>query len=146
MLLFSYKYENMRIDESIFNKMKSSAPIILRIGLSLVFLWFGSQQLLHASMWVGLIPEWVLSLSQLSAATWVLFNGAFEIVFGLCLLAGYFTRITALLLAFHLLGIIFTVGYNDIGVRDFGLSMAAISIFLYGNDSWCLDRFLAKKS
>ena len=107
----------MEIDESIFNKMKSSAPIILRIGLSLVFLWFGSQQLLYTSMWVGLIPEWVLSLSQLSAATWVLFNGAFEIVFGLCLLAGYFTRITALLLAFHLLGIIFTVGYNDIGEK-----------------------------
>lgn len=124
--------------------MKNFAPIILRIGLSLVFLWFGLQQFLHTSMWTGLVPNWIVSTSGFSAATLVHFNGAFEIVFGLCLFFGFFTQVTAFLLALHLLDIMFTVGYNDIGVRDFGLAMATIAIFLYGADAWCLDNFFAK--
>ena len=125
--------------------MKNFAPTVLRIGLSLVFLWFGSQQLLHTGAWTGLIPEWVTSASGFEAATFVYFNGAFEIVFGICLLVGYFTRMSALLLALHLLGIIANVGYTPIGVRDFGLLMATIAVFLYGIDSWCLDKFLVKR-
>jgi uncharacterized membrane protein YphA (DoxX/SURF4 family) len=119
--------------------MKIAAPIVVRIGISLVFLWFGFQQVLHTAMWVGLIPDWVLSLSGLSAASLVHFNGAFEIVFGLCLLLGIYTRISSLLLALHMLHIMVTVGYNAIGVRDFGLAMAAISIFLSGMDMWTID-------
>ena len=125
--------------------MNCYAPVVLRVGLSLVFLWFGSQQLLHTGAWTGLIPEWTLSLSGLNATTLVHFNGAFEIVFGICLLAGYFTRMSALLLALHLLGIIANVGYTPIGVRDFGLLMATIAVFLYGIDSWCFDKFLVKR-
>jgi uncharacterized membrane protein YphA (DoxX/SURF4 family) len=131
--------------ESLSGKMRRFAPIFLRIGLSLVFLWFGAQQIINTNMWTSLIPSWLTSLSGISAGVWVHFNGAFEIVFGFCLLAGYFTRITALLLALHLLDITFIVGYTSIGIRDFGLSIGVISIFLYGIDSWCFDKFLAKK-
>jgi uncharacterized membrane protein YphA (DoxX/SURF4 family) len=67
-------------------KMKHFAPIVLRIGLSLVFLWFGTQQLLNTGMWTGLIPDWITSASGFEAATFVYFNGAFEIIFGICLL------------------------------------------------------------
>jgi len=122
-----------------------SAPI-LRIGMSLVFLWFGSQQLLHTSMWTSLIPDYALSMSHLSAATLVHINGAFEIVFGLALILGIFPRITALLLALHMLDITFTVGYGAIGVRDFGLSIATIAIFLNGADMWSLDTYLTKRN
>lgn len=126
--------------------MKKFAPIILRIGMSLVFIWFGGQQLLHTSAWTSFIPDWIITLTHVSAVTLVHFNGGFEIVFGLCLLAGYFTYLSALFLALHMLDITFTVGYNSIGIRDFGLSIAAIAVFFYGIDAWCLDRFLSKKS
>lgn len=128
-----------------YDNMRSLSPIILRIGIALVFLWFGTQQLTNAAAWTRLIPEFIISMSGLSATTLVHFNGAFEIVFGIALLIGFFTRITSFLLALHLLSITFTVGYGPIGVRDFGLSMATIAIFLYGVDSLCLDNWLEKK-
>ena len=114
------------------DRYQKYAPKVLRLGLSLVFIWFGTQQILHTAMWTGLIPAWIVSISHLSAHTLVLFNGSFEIVFGLCLLFGYFTRVAALLLALHMLDITYVVGYNDVGVRDFGLSMAAVAAFLWG--------------
>lgn len=119
-------------------KMKSSAPVVLRIGIALVFLWFGAQQLTNVGAWTRLIPESIISMSDLTATTLVHFNGAFEVVFGLVLLVGFFTRITSFLLALHMLSIMFTVGYGPIGVRDFGLSMATIAIFLHGADSFCM--------
>jgi len=125
--------------------MKNFAPVVVRVGLSLVFLWFGTEQLLHTDAWVGLIPDWITSFSGISAEALVRFNGVFEIVFGFSLLMGYFTRVAALLLALHMLHITFTVGYNSVGIRDFGLSMAAISVFLYGIDIWCLDGWLLKQ-
>lgn len=124
--------------------MKAFAPIILRIGLSLVFLWFGFEQVINTSMWTSLIPDWITAISGISSVSLVYFNGAFEIVFGLFLLVGFFTRATALLLALHMFHITLTVGYSSIGVRDFGLTMAAFSIFFYGVDSWCLDSFWQK--
>ena len=35
------------------------------------------------------------------------------------------------------------VGYNAIGVRDFGIVMATIAIVLYGSDILSLDRFMS---
>ncbi len=121
--------------------MKNFAPTIVRIGISLVLLWFGSQQLIDAKVWTGLIPNWAVSISGLEAITLVTFNGIFEIIIGSLLLVGLFTRVVALISALHLLLITFVVGYNHVGVRDFGLSMAAVSSFLYGADAWCLDKF-----
>jgi uncharacterized membrane protein YphA (DoxX/SURF4 family) len=114
------------------------APFVLRLGLSLVFLWFGSQQLLDGENWVGLVPESIASISGISALTLVYINGIFEIVFGIALLLGIFTRWVALLLALHVFHIVSIVGYNDVGVRDFGLAMALLSIFMRGHDFLCL--------
>ena len=56
------------------------------------------------------------------------------------LLAGRFTQIVALLLSLQLFGIAVTIGYNDVGVRDFALGLATVSLFLQGPDKWTLDR------
>lgn len=125
--------------------MKDAAPIVLRIALSLVFLWFASQQFIYTEMWTRLIPTWLTDMTGLGAETFVHFNAAFEVVFGLSLLAGFFTRTSALLLALHLLSIVIDLGYNAIAVRDVGLMLAMVAIFLYGVDRWCLDWRLEKK-
>lgn len=123
------------------------APAVLRVGISLVFLWFGSQQLLHTESWTSFIPDIAISLSGLSAATLVFTNGVFEVVFGLALFAGYFTQFAALILALHMFDIAYVVGYDAIGVRDFGLAVATLAIALNATpDVWSADRFLASRN
>jgi uncharacterized membrane protein YphA (DoxX/SURF4 family) len=118
--------------------MKKYAPMVVRVGIALVVLWFGIQQILHPESWVLLLPEWT-SMSGLSPVTLIYLNGAFEFVSGLALLFGFYTRWVALAVALHLADIAYTVGYNDVFVRDIGLTFSALSTFLNGADEWTLD-------
>jgi hypothetical protein len=54
-------------------------------------------------------------------------------------LLGIYTRISALFLGLHLFGIAFSLGINAVRIRDFGLAVATISVFLNGNDFMCLS-------
>lgn len=125
---------------SLDTSFKNTAPPVLRIGLALVFIWFGIQQLSDASVWLSYVPDFVVSISHVTVTTLVHFNGAFEVVFGLALLLGFFTRTTALLLALHMADIALIVGFTSIGVRDFGLTVATAAIFFYGADWLSIDR------
>jgi uncharacterized membrane protein YphA (DoxX/SURF4 family) len=120
-------------------KYEIYASVVVRIGISLVFLWFGLNQLFNSSSFLGWLPQWAYNF-QIKPLTLILLNGLFETSLAILLLLGLFTRASALLLSLHLLPIIFGVGYNDIGVRDFGLLVATFSIFLHGPDIWSLDR------
>ncbi len=124
------------------NTLKNYAPVITRIGLALVFLWFGVDQFLETANYVGYIPDSILQLIPIGTVTFVHLNGIFEIVFGTALLLGFYTRITALLLALHLLDILYVVWPGQIATRDFGLVVATTSIFFYGADIWSLDRYI----
>jgi uncharacterized membrane protein YphA (DoxX/SURF4 family) len=108
--------------------------------MSLVFLWFGTQQLMSPAGWTGFIPEFVVNMLPVSAETFVLGNGLMEIVLGIALILGIFTRPVALILALHMLGIAASIGLTPTGVRDFGLAFATTAIFLFGADYWTLDR------
>lgn len=123
------------------NSLQQYAPTVLRVGVSSVFLWFAFQQLTNTASWTGFVPDLAVALSGLSAETLVLFNGVFEAVFGLALFAGFYTRLAATLLSLHLFHLVFVVGYNAIGVRDFGLAIATLSIALAEADRWTLDRY-----
>lgn len=114
----------------------------LRIGIAFVILWFGIQQFIDPTQWVGFIPDSIINMSPVGAITLVHLNGALEIVFGASLMLGLFTRISALILALHMADITYVVGYTSIGVRDFGLMVAVIAIFLNGADHTTLDYFL----
>ena len=76
-----------------YDKMKLLAPTVLRIGIALVFLWFGFQQILHTGAWVSMIPKSIIDISGLSATTLVHLNGAFEIVFGI----SYYGKLSSIL-------------------------------------------------
>lgn len=123
-------------------KLNLFSGTILRIGLALVFLWFGIDQIIDTRSWIGYIPDWVTHYSGLQAATVVYLNGVFEIVFGTALLFGLFTRIVAFVLFLHIADITFTVGFDAIGVRDFGLTVATFVIFVQGSDFFTLDRYI----
>jgi uncharacterized membrane protein YphA (DoxX/SURF4 family) len=86
---------------------------------------------------MGYLPDFLLSLDY--ADKIVMLNGFFELIFGILLIVGYFTKWVALILSLHLFSITLSLGYNDIAIRDFGLALVTLSIFLGGADKWCLD-------
>jgi uncharacterized membrane protein YphA (DoxX/SURF4 family) len=115
-------------------KARELAPVVLRFGVTALFLWFGVSQLVDPAGWTSWLPTWTASL-PVAGKTLVLLNGAFETVLSLALAAGWYTRIAAALLGLHLFFIAYEIGYNDIGVRDFCLAVATCAVALYGADA-----------
>ncbi|MBP9668821.1 MAG: DoxX family membrane protein [Candidatus Pacebacteria bacterium] len=106
--------------------------LIIRVGLSGVLLWFGSQQLLSPQDWVGYIPSEVLTLTPVGAQTWVLLNGSAEIALGTLIFLGVFVHFAALVMGLHLALIAYSLGYTAVGVRDWGLAFALLGLALTG--------------
>lgn len=121
--------------------MVQCAPVLLRVTMSLVFLWFGTQQLMNAEAWTGFLPPWT-GMSGLGDVTFIQLNGWLEVVLGVMLGIGLQTRFVATVLGLHLFGIAASVG-GATGVRDAGLALATLSIALAGADTVTLDAKLA---
>ena len=124
---------------TVLNFFENYAASVLRFAMSAVILWFSVQQFLHNQTWTAYVPDSAVALTHLSASTLVFFNAVFELVFGVLLVFGIRTRIVALLLAAHLFDIMWVVGYGEIGVRDFGLAMATLVVFMRGPDTLCIQ-------
>ena len=118
---------------------KKYAPVIIRLGLAIVFLWFGFSQLFDQTMWLSLIPSSLVIATGISAKTFVILNGIFEVVMASMLALGIRIRIVAALLFLHLIVIIGDVGINPIGVRDVGLTLGLLAIVFHGPDSHSHD-------
>jgi len=126
------------------NLEKFSKPV-LRMGLSLVLLWFGFQQITSPENWAGFIPQFIISMGT-AAKTMVIGNAIFELTLGLFLITGLYTRFASALLGIHILGITISMGMTPTGIRDFGLFVASLVIFLNGPDKYCLDKKFEKNS
>src|SRR5574342_1129191 len=111
--------------------------LLLRIGLGGVFLWFGTDKFIHPDIWVHYIPAWFPMLIPVSL--FVLLMGIAETLVGLLVLAGFYTRIAAGVAALMLIPILISLGYNEIGVRDFGLLMLALGIAFLGAGELSMD-------
>ena len=112
--------------------------------MALVFLYFGTQQLLNPRNWIGFLPDFTSAL-PIEPNTLIIINGISEIILGILLIAGLFTRIVSFLLFIHMISISISIGFTATGVRDFGLAIATLIVFLNGKDQYCLDNFLFKK-
>lgn len=119
--------------------LKRYSPLLLRVGIAIVFLWFGFSQLKSPGSWTRMIPDYV---SFMSPNTLIYLNGSIEIILAILLLLGLFTRVVSTLLGLHLLHIVTIVGYGATGARDFALALATFAIALNGTDEFCLDRIL----
>lgn len=107
---------------------------ILRVGLAVLFLWFGFSQLFDGIHWVSWVPEWAVALFHIPPAMIVLANGALEVIGGTLLAFGIWVRPVAILLSIHLAVITIEIGVTAIGVRDFGLTCATLALaFLQTN-------------
>ncbi len=111
--------------------------LLLRIGLAGVFLWFGIDKFFNSSAWQHFIPDWFPML--IPAPAFILLLGVVETIVGALVLFGLFTRFAAGLAALMLIPIIISLGYNEIGVRDFGLFLLALGISALGAGKYSLD-------
>ncbi len=117
-----------------------TGQIILRVSLSLLFLWFGINQIYSPSDWAGFVPNFLANL--LPANSIVTINGSFEILFGLMMLSGFYLRFSSFLLGIHLMGIASSLGFSSLAIRDYGLPLATLSLIFFGPDKFCLDEKL----
>ena len=127
-------------------QLKPWAPVIVRIGISLVYLWFGINQLVNPGAWISWVPDYAVKLAPFPVTTLVLINGGLETILGFFLFLGLWTRIVAGILSLHALHLLSVVGYGAIGTRDFGIMMAIISVFLNGPDVFSFDDWRASKA
>lgn len=120
--------------------LASYGPVITRVGLAGVLVWFGAQQLLHAADWTGYVPEFVPAFLGVGAQSLVLANGAVEIASGAMLLLGLYTRMVAFVMGIHLVLIALSLGGSAVAVRDWGLAFAFFGLVLTGPGPFSLDR------
>ena len=119
-------------------KLKNISPFILRLGIGFVFLWFGLNEILNPLSFISYIPTDIVGIFSLTDFNLVVLSGIFEIIFSLFLIFGIWIRWTAILLAFHLLLIILSVGFDAIGIRDLGLFFSLIAIIFNDKDDYIL--------
>ena len=101
--------------------------LALRFGLVAVYAYFGVSQLIDAEIWTGLIPGWASTLSNMSPLTLVYVNAVFELTFASLLALGLWVQPVSFILALHLAVITYIVGFNSVGARDFGLTLATLA-------------------
>ncbi|MEY4723786.1 MAG: DoxX [Candidatus Parcubacteria bacterium] len=117
--------------------MKTGSAAAIRYAMALTFLWFGIRQLQVPVQFVGFLPEW-MGYVPVPGEMVVRLNGWFEVVASIMLLLGLETRLAALLLGVHLMGIAAAVG-DAIGVRDAGLAAATLALAFSPADEITLD-------
>lgn len=121
-------------------KKKDLVPFLLRIGLGIIFFWFGITKFTNIELWYSFIPPWLESLLPISVKMFLYIQGVIETLIGLFLIFGIFVRKSAFLAALILIVIIITVGFNDISLRDFGLLMIAISLMILGQGKYSISK------
>ena len=124
-------------------KNKEYSIVIVRVGLSLVLLWFGINQIINPESFLGYVPQWLFQSPSVHLI--LMATGVFETIIGFLLLIGIYTRIVALIAALHLLSIALSLGYNDVAIRDLGLTAMAVSLIFSGAGELSLDNKVKKE-
>jgi uncharacterized membrane protein YphA (DoxX/SURF4 family) len=111
------------------------AQWVLRIGLALVFLWFGIEKFIQPQYWLDAwMPSWAVSMTVAVRATpteLVYLIGMFEVLVAASLVTGFFMRVFATIAAAYLVVVVATHGLNEVLVRDVGLVAGLISLVIW---------------
>lgn len=104
----------------------------LTLGLASVFAFFGVDKFLHPIVWIGWIPEWMEGLLWIDSGLWLQIIGTFEIFCAVLILVPIHTlrKAGAMLMTLQLIAILPIVGFNDVGVRDFGLLLSTMALWM----------------
>lgn len=111
--------------------------LALRLGLAVVFLWFGIDKIFHPAYWLNAwVPQGVQALIarlSFSGIQFVYLNGIFEILVGLSLVTSVFTKLFSILAIIFLICILIFTGISEVTVRDIGLIGGFFAVLLWPN-------------
>ena len=108
--------------------MSKTSLFILRQGLGITFLAIGILIWRDPELWGSFMQPWAKDLLISSVENTMKATAVIDMLVGLALILGVRTWIAAGFAAIHLAGVIVTVGFNDITVRDFGLLAASAAL------------------
>jgi uncharacterized membrane protein YphA (DoxX/SURF4 family) len=102
-------------------------PLLLRIGLAVVFLYAAISSTLSPQEWVGYLPS--IATEHVRAENLLKVFAVYELALAGWLLSGIYVRYAALLCAATLLGItVSNFSLFAISFRDLGLVFAALAL------------------
>lgn len=108
-------------------KSKQLTPLLLRAGLSIVFLYAAISSFVNPQDWVGFLPHFLTD--RIAGDTLLKFFSLYEITLAAWLISGVYVRWAALLCALTLAGIIvFNMRQFPITFRDLALVFAALGL------------------
>lgn len=117
------------------NKFTKMYPLIMRLSLVFVFVWFGVNEISNPVYWSGYVPPLVEKFLPFGINLFVQLHGVALSILALALLFKFYIRYAAFLSIIVLFsitgGLIVMNGLNEIAVRDIGLLGLALSIWLY---------------
>lgn len=102
---------------------------LLRVGISIVFLYAGISSLLNPDGWIGFIPLFITSI--IPANTFLIIYSIFQILLSLWLLSGKQIFWASILAALTLILIItFNLESLDLIFRDIPIFLSSIALIL----------------
>jgi len=132
----------------------SSSPIWQSNGLALIrlvvafFLMYHGYEIFNEKIMNGYL-QWDLFKNSSSAKTMVYIGKATELIGGILLFLGLFTRVACLILFITMSYIAFFVGHGKVWYEDqhpFLLVLFAVTFFFTGPGNFSLDKLIFKKS
>ena len=116
-------------------KLANHYPLIMRGFLGFVLLWFGVNEVLDPRYWIGYVPPMIVKTTPLDVFILVQIHGIWLLILSLTLFFRFYLHVFGLLAMLTLLsiigGLIMINGFNEVVVRDIGLSGLALSVWLY---------------
>ncbi|MFH1769563.1 MAG: DoxX family protein [Parcubacteria group bacterium] len=108
---------------------------ILRIGLAIVFFWFGVDKILDPTYWVNAwTTGWMINIVDRIGITpdqLMYVVGIFEILLGLSLVTKVLLRIFAFLGMIFLAINVIAFGFSEVMIRDIGLLAGLLAVVLW---------------
>lgn len=109
--------------------------LVLRIGLALVFVWFGIDKFVHPHYWIDAwMPTWsqraVLAIGM-STVNAIFLVGLFETLVAISLATGFFMRLFSVAAICFLFLVIAMHSFSEVLVRDVGLVGGLLALALW---------------
>ncbi|KKP41314.1 MAG: hypothetical protein UR31_C0035G0004 [Parcubacteria group bacterium GW2011_GWA2_33_14] len=110
--------------------MNKKSYHILRVGMSITFIWIGILILKDPQAWGGYVQPWVVKMLPVSVEQALLSTAILDILIGILFLIDWFSWVAGIVATLHLAVVLTVSGITDITVRDIGLLAATIVIML----------------
>lgn len=112
------------------NNNIKTVSMLLRVGLSFVFIYAGVSSLRHPLVWEGFLPTFLTN--HLLPSMLIKIFAVYELLLGVWLISGTYLKYSALLCTLTLAGIIISnPGQLFTTFRDVGLAFMSLSLFFF---------------